>query len=116
MSDVVPPKTKKTTKRRKKVKPGPPKVQKLPPWNVILLDDQQHTYQYVIEMLSGVFGFDQQRGYTLAKEVDKTGRAIVFTTHREHAELKRDQIMAYGADFRISSSRASMRATIEPAA
>jgi ATP-dependent Clp protease adaptor protein ClpS len=50
----------------------------------------------------------------MACEVDATGRVIVDTTHRERAELKRDQIHAYGADPRLSHSRGSMRATIEP--
>jgi ATP-dependent Clp protease adaptor protein ClpS len=50
----------------------------------------------------------------LAEEVDKTGRAVVFTTTREHAELKRDQIHAYGKDRLCSDSKGSMSATIEP--
>jgi ATP-dependent Clp protease adaptor protein ClpS len=47
--------------------------------------------------------------------VDATGRVIVLTTHREKAELKRDQIHAYGADFRIAACKGSMSAIIEPA-
>ena len=34
----------------------------------------------------------------MAKEVDTQGRVIVLTTTMEHAELKRDQIHAYGKD------------------
>jgi ATP-dependent Clp protease adaptor protein ClpS len=82
---------------------------------VVLLDDDHHTYQYVIEMMVSVFHADVTRGYTIAREVDTTGRAIVFTGHREYAELKRDQIHAYGADPRISACRGSMRAIVEPA-
>lgn len=92
-----------------------PKPRKLPPFNVILLDDDDHTYAYVIEMLQGVFGHSTENSYRMAKEVDETGRVIVLTTHRELAELKRDQIMGYGADPRLEASRASMRAVIEPA-
>jgi ATP-dependent Clp protease adaptor protein ClpS len=51
----------------------------------------------------------------MAKEVDKSGRVIVMTTHKELAELKRDQILGYGADPRLSRSRGSMAAIIEPA-
>ncbi|MDW8263559.1 MAG: ATP-dependent Clp protease adaptor ClpS [Phycisphaerales bacterium] len=91
------------------------KVKRLPPYNVVLLDDDEHTYEYVIEMLQAVFGYPRGKGWQMAREVDTTGRAIVFTGHRELAELKRQQIQAYGADFRISSCRGSMRATIEPA-
>jgi ATP-dependent Clp protease adaptor protein ClpS len=92
-----------------------PKRKNLRPYNVILLDDDDHTYEYVIEMLKSVFGHSDERSYQMAKEVDETGRVIVLTTHRERAELKRDQIMGYGADPRIEACRGSMRATIEPA-
>jgi ATP-dependent Clp protease adaptor protein ClpS len=47
--------------------------------------------------------------------VDGTGRVIVLTTTKEHAELKRDQIQGFGADKRIARCKGSMSATIEPA-
>jgi ATP-dependent Clp protease adaptor protein ClpS len=92
-----------------------PKPRKLPPWNVVLLDDDDHSYQYVIEMLRAIFGYAEEKGFQLAKEVDSTGRVIVMTTHREMAELKREQIHAYGADKRIAACKGSMSAIIEPA-
>ena len=52
--------------------------------------------------------------FEMAKEVDTTGRVIVLTTTREHAELKRDQIHAYGKDHQISTCKGSMSASIEP--
>jgi ATP-dependent Clp protease adaptor protein ClpS len=91
------------------------KTQKLPPYNVILLDDDDHTYDYVITMLRRVFGHPEPRGYQLARQVDSQGRAIVMTTHRELAELKRDQILGFGADPRIEKCCGSMGAVIEPA-
>jgi ATP-dependent Clp protease adaptor protein ClpS len=91
------------------------KPKKLPPYNVVLLNDDDHSYPYVIEMLRVLFGHPDEKGYQLAKEVDATGRVIVLTTHREKAELKRDQIHAYGADFRIAACKGSMSAIIEPA-
>jgi ATP-dependent Clp protease adaptor protein ClpS len=52
----------------------------------------------------------------MAKEVDTTGRVIVLTTAKEHAELKRDQIHAYGADpYSSRPCAGSMSAIIEPA-
>lgn len=102
-----------------KVKPRPAtpkhKPRKLPPFNVVLIDDDEHTYAYVIEMLQLVFGHEAEQAYKLAQEVDETGRVVVLTTHKEKAELKRDQIMGYGADPRIESCRGSMTAVIEPA-
>ncbi len=53
--------------------------------------------------------------YLMAREVDTAGRVIVDTTHRERAELKRDEINSFGADPLIPTSRGSMHAVIEPA-
>jgi ATP-dependent Clp protease adaptor protein ClpS len=101
------------------VKPKTPrptnKPKPLPPFNVVLLDDDDHTYQYVIEMLGGLFAHPLERAYQMAKEVDTTGRVIVLSTHKEKAELKRDQILAYGKDITMARSKGSMSAFIEPA-
>src|SRR5689334_258132 len=97
------PKPQKPTKSKPGAKNDPKdaknKPRQLPPYNVVLLDDNDHTYEYVIEMLRCVFGFPDQKGYQLAKEVDTRGRVIVLTTYKEKAELKRDQIHAYGTDY-----------------
>ena len=86
----------------------------IPRYHVILLDDNDHTYEYVIEMLMHIFGHSQERAYSMAVEVDRAGRVIVDTTTKERAELKRDQIHSYGADWRIDHCRGSMSAIIEP--
>jgi ATP-dependent Clp protease adaptor protein ClpS len=86
-----------------------------PPYHVVLLNDDDHTYDYVIEMLKALFGYPVERGFQMAKEVDTSGRVIVSTTTKEHAELKRDQIHAYGPDSRLPRCKGSMSATIEAA-
>lgn len=91
------------------------KRKQLPPFHVVLLDDDDHTYAYVIEMLGDVFAYSIDKALGMAEEVDASGRVIVLTTHREHAELKRDQILRYGADPRDDHCKGSMRAVIEPA-
>src|SRR3954464_12859175 len=88
--------TKTKPRRRRKSKP-------LPPFNVVLLNDDDHSYEYVIDMLRVLFGHSEQAGYKLAQEVDTGGRAIVYTTHKELAELKRDQIHSFGADQFVAS-------------
>src|SRR6516164_10098130 len=74
------------------------KIKKQPPYHVILLNDDDHSYGYVIQMLAELFGYPVERAYQMAKQVDTTGRVIVVTTSKERAELKRDQIHAYGPD------------------
>ena len=90
------------------------KTKQLPQFNVVLLNDDDHTYEYVIHMLKSLFGHAEEAGFKLARTVDKDGRAIVDTTHKERAELKRDQILAFGTDPRIAKCRGSMSAVIEP--
>ena len=87
----------------------------LKPWNVILLDDDDHTYEYVVEMLRAVFGMTPERAYLHACEVDASHRTILVSTSREHAELKQEQVHAYGPDPRIPRCAGSMTALIEPA-
>lgn len=86
-----------------------------PRWHVVLLDDDDHTYDYVIEMLMKLFSHDLDKAFKMACDVDKNGRVIVETTTLERAELKRDQIHAYGADWRLERCAGSMSAEIEPA-
>ena len=91
------------------------KVTELPKWNVVLLDDDDHTYEYVIEMLGRLFAHSIRTSIRMAREVDTGGRVIVFTTHKELAELKCAQIRRFGIDPRINTCTGSMRAVIEPA-
>jgi ATP-dependent Clp protease adaptor protein ClpS len=90
------------------------KPRRQPRYNVILWDDDDHTYDYVIRMMGDLFGHPPEKGMLIATSVDKTGRAICLTTTREHAELKRDQIHAFGRDALMERSKGSMRASIEP--
>lgn len=99
------------TKPKPKKKPKP-KLQ--PRYNVILWDDTDHSYDYVVLMMKQLFRYPIERGFQIAKEVDTTGRAICLTTTLEHAELKRDQIHAFGKDELIARCKGSMSATIEP--
>ena len=90
-----------------------PKI--LPPFNVVLLDDNDHTYEYVIMMLCKLFGHSPEQAVQMACEVDSTGRVIVDTTTKERAEFKQEQIHAYGPDPLVERSAGSMSAFIEPA-
>jgi ATP-dependent Clp protease adaptor protein ClpS len=86
-----------------------------PPYHVILHDDDSHSYEYVIEMLVSLFGYDTAKSFKMACEVDESGRVIVATCHKELAELRVEQIHDYGADPRMQESIGSMKASMEPA-
>jgi ATP-dependent Clp protease adaptor protein ClpS len=95
----------------------PPKKEKkkykIPRYHVILWNDDDHSYDYVIRMLKELFGHPEATGFKLAQTVDSEGKVVVLTTTKEHAELKRDQIHAYGKDELIATSQGSMSASIE---
>lgn len=98
-----------------KAKPADPATKQPWLWNVVLLDDQDHTYDYVIRMMQELFGHAKGRADQIAYTVDRQGRAVCATTHKEHAELKREQILSFGRDPLVAQSKGPMGAVIEPA-
>ena len=92
---------------------GDRKRRRQPRYNVLLWDSDDHTFEYVEKMLRELFGHEGEQCKVIAKDVDAEGRAIVLTTTLEQAELKRDQIHAYGRDH-LEGSKGSMWSTIEP--
>jgi ATP-dependent Clp protease adaptor protein ClpS len=92
------------------------RTRRQPPYNVIILNDEEHTFDYVIELLGKLFRHPLQTSIELTWRIHRTGRAIVLTTHKELAELKRDQVLSYGADPRMDISTGPLQCYIEPAA
>jgi len=90
-------------------------VELTPLYRVVLLDDDDHTYDYVIEMLQKIFVFSLDQAYRHAEEVDTCGRTVLITCDLPEAEFARDQIHAYGPDWRLPRSKGSMSAIVEPA-
>jgi ATP-dependent Clp protease adaptor protein ClpS len=84
-------------------------------WNVVLIDDDDHSYDYVINLSRKLFAHPVERAFDIAKAVDAQGRAILMTTHKELAELKQDQIHSIGRDRLISACQGAMTAVLEPA-
>jgi ATP-dependent Clp protease adaptor protein ClpS len=79
------------------------------------MDDNQHSFTYVIDMLCALFSHSKEVAFRMAIEVDEKGRVIVATVHKELAELRQEQIHEYGPDPIIQDCPGSMRAEIEPA-
>jgi ATP-dependent Clp protease adaptor protein ClpS len=99
---------------REKAVPGT-ETRRQPPYNVIVLNDEEHTFIYVIELLVKLFGHTLAKAQELTWRIHTTGRAVVYTTHREKAELKRDQVLSYGPDPRMEISKGPLGCYIEPA-
>jgi ATP-dependent Clp protease adaptor protein ClpS len=91
------------------------KTRRLPPYHVIVLNDEEHTFEYVIDLLIRLFAHPVNVAKELTWRIHTTGRAVVYTTHKEKAELKRDQVLACGPDPRMSNSKGPLGCYIEPA-
>lgn len=89
--------------------------EKTPLYRVVLLDDDDHTYDYVIEMLQKIFIFSAEQALRHAQEVDAMGRTVLMTCELPEAEFARDQVQSYGRDWRLPRSQGSMSAVVEPA-
>ena len=58
------------------------------PWKVIVLNDNHNTFEGVAAALSRVLpGVSYDQGMRLADRIHSSGRAIVWSGHREPAEL-----------------------------
>ena len=103
------------TETLEKPKPKrPPKPKKQPLYRVILWNDDDHSFEYVIRMMSKIFHYDIPRGMEIAKRVHQLGKTDVATVSQEVAELRRDQIRGFGPDDLVKDCCTSMYATIEP--
>jgi ATP-dependent Clp protease adaptor protein ClpS len=88
--------------------------QHAPLYNVVLLNDDDHTAEYVIEMLEQLFAIAESEAWKHVVEVDSTGRTVVMTCDLPAAEFGCEQIHAFGADRRIAQCKGSMSAIVEP--
>lgn len=84
-------------------------------WHVILLNDDYHTYEYVIELLMKIFRHDLDKAVDITRKIDREGQAVVDTTSKERAELKQEQVHSMGPDFRMKNSAGPITCIIEPA-
>lgn len=81
----------------------------------MLLDDDDHSYPYVIEMLGRVLGYGREKAYVLACIVDAEGRVTLETASHEQVTQHQSQIHAFGPDPRIERCKGSMTALVERA-
>ncbi len=103
------------TKTKPKVKESTD-VKILPPYNVILMNDDDHSVEYVVNLCKKLFGHPDPQGLKIAEEVHFKGRAILWTGSKEVAEFKQEQVHAFGPDSLVKNCKGSMTCIIEPAA
>jgi ATP-dependent Clp protease adaptor protein ClpS len=65
--------------------------------NVVVLNDDHNTFEGVAFALATVVpGVDYDRGMALANKIHDTGSAVVWSGHREQAELYWNQLDGHG--------------------
>ena len=65
--------------------------------NVVVLNDDHNTFEGVAFALATVVpGVDYDRGMTLANKIHSSGSAVVWSGHREQAELYWNQLDGHG--------------------
>jgi ATP-dependent Clp protease adaptor protein ClpS len=66
-------------------------------WRVIVRNDDHNTFEGVAYTLARYIpGIDVDRGYSIANQIHRSGLAIVWSGHREPAELYWDQLQGAG--------------------
>jgi ATP-dependent Clp protease adaptor protein ClpS len=82
-------------------------------WKVVLFNDEEHTYDYVVEMLTSACKLSREIAFRCAVEVDMSGRTIVFYGTRNDCEAVSGKILAYGPDHRLPQSMTSMNSEVQ---
>jgi len=95
-----------TAKPRRATKTNPKQrpPQMLPPWKVLLHNDDKNDMKFVVDTIVELTPLNKQDAEIRMKEADETGVALLLTTHKERAELYKDQFESKG-----------LTVTIEPA-
>ncbi|MFY9270137.1 MAG: ATP-dependent Clp protease adaptor ClpS [Candidatus Manganitrophaceae bacterium] len=86
------------------------RVEEIPLFKVILLDDDVTTMEFVVRILIQIFRKDPETAGRLMQEVHTQGAAHVATLSKEQAELKQEQVHA-----RARAEGFPFRCVIEPA-
>jgi ATP-dependent Clp protease adaptor protein ClpS len=67
------------------------------PWRVIVRNDNHNTFEGVAFALSSVLpGISYDAGMSFANRIHSTGQAVVWSGHREQAELYWEQLQGFG--------------------
>ena len=82
-------------------------------YGVGLLNDQTHSFNYVIEMLVKLCGVTPEQGLSMAREIDRNGKAIVFSGTRGECENMLRLVSEYGPDPLLPNSNGPIAGYIE---
>lgn len=91
------------------------RTRRVPPYNVILENDDHHTFEFVVQVLCKALGCSPERSIQLTYEAHSTGRAVIWTGPKEVAELKVEQISTFHEVHPTGRKLGPLGCVIEPA-
>jgi ATP-dependent Clp protease adaptor protein ClpS len=91
------------------------RTRRQPPYQVVLLNDDYHSFEFVVGVLCKALGYAPERAFQLMLQAHQTGRAIVWVGAKEVAELKVDQIRTFHETRTDMPSLGPLDCYIEPA-
>lgn len=91
------------------------RTRRVPPYNVILENDDHHTFEFVVAVLTKALGYSVERSLQLTLQAHTSGRAIVWTGPCEVAELKAEQIRTFHEVSASNRKLGPLGVSVEPA-
>jgi ATP-dependent Clp protease adaptor protein ClpS len=76
---------------KREVKPAPPRVDELPKYKVLLHNDDVNSFEHVIETIVTLTPHPIAMARKLTLEAHLRGLSLLLVTHKERAELYREQ-------------------------
>lgn len=67
-------------------------------FDLLIRNDNDHSFEYVINLLMFIFDHDEQTAIGHAKRIHDRGEAIVWTGTREEGERRRTAVLDFGPD------------------
>lgn len=93
-----------TAKPKRSPKNKPPGL--LPPWKVLLHNDDKNTAEFVVSSITELTPLKKPDALLRMKEAHETGVALLLVTHKERAELYKDQFESKGMTVTIEPTEA----------
>jgi ATP-dependent Clp protease adaptor protein ClpS len=92
------------------------RTRRVPSYQVILENDDYHSFEFVVDVIRKALGYTEQRAFTLTHLAHNSGRAVVWTGSKEVAELKVEQIRTFHEVRAADNAKLGpLTCTIEPA-
>jgi ATP-dependent Clp protease adapter protein ClpS len=88
-------------KRAAKTSPKQKPPQMLPPWKVLLHNDDKNEVGFVVKTIVELTTLNENDAKQRTVEAHETGVALLLTTHKERAELYKDQFESKGLNVSI---------------